>query len=188
MPTNARLTWTNPSGVVRPLDVDTQTNSLIVTTNEHHHIHEGLAWNITGTATLDAEAVYRYTFTTENSDYLTHFRFFVYGEAEGTATLFEAPTVSVAGTTVEPMCRNRDNVHAARTIVYHTPTTTGNGTQIFYGVFGANRVSGSLESNEEWIFARNTTYMLVITSDVAANEISWEVFFYEHAYNEDSYA
>ena len=50
----AHLAWTTSSGVIRPLDVDTQTNSLVTITNEHHHIHEGYAWTITGTATLSA--------------------------------------------------------------------------------------------------------------------------------------
>ena len=169
------------------LDVDPQTHSLIVTTNEHHHIHEGYAWSITGTATLNAGGVFRYLFVTVNSDYLVHLRYKVSGEAEGTFEIYEAPTYSNAGTSVTPVNRNRDNPTLARTTITHTPTTSNQGTQIYYSSFGAGRNSGTEAANEEWILARNKAYLIVITSDAAGNEMDWELFWYEHSKFEESY-
>lgn len=175
---SARLTWTNSSGVVRPLDIDTQTNSLIVTTNEHHHIHEGYAWSITDTATLNAAGVYRYLFVTANSDWLVHFRHTVYGEGEGTFEIYEAPTYSNAGTGVTPVDRNRDNLHNPVTTVTHTPTTSALGTRLYYAAFGSGKGEGTNSASEEWVFKRGTAYLIIFTSDVAGNEISWELFWY----------
>jgi hypothetical protein len=166
------------------LDTDTQTTCLVVIDNEHHHIHEGLAWTVTGSVTLDAGQVRDYVITTPDTDWLNHLRPSVFAEAEGSLQIIGTVT-STGGSSVTPVCTNQDDPHNPYSTMRLNPSVTGTSNVLYYDGFGANRVAGGVDPVHERVLKRNTKTLVRITSDAAGNEISFKIFFYEHSKNED---
>jgi hypothetical protein len=108
---------------------------------------------------------------------------------DSVAYLFEAPTVTVVGTTITPINNNRNSANTAEGLFYHTPTTTADGTPLNNGTFipggsGGNAVGGSAGSSirdgGEIILKPNTDYLVRITNiSGAAKNISLTHLFYE---------
>jgi hypothetical protein len=185
---NCELGHVDEAGLWRNLDIDPQTTCLVVIDNEHHHIHEGLAWSITETATLGNGESTDYIFITPDSDWLVHLRYEVVGEGEGSVSLFEDATTGVGGggtaITKADFSLNRDDPQTGFANVYTGATVATTGARRRYFAFGSARNAGGVNAEHEIILARNTTYLLRITSDAVSNEVAWNIFWYEHSRNE----
>ena len=88
------------------------------------------------------------------------------GDAE--AVLFEGTTFSGAGTAVGAANKNRFSSTVAVTTVTHSPTLTGDGTQIASGYIpGGTKNSaggGTGSSFAEWVLATDTDYLIRLTN------------------------
>lgn len=107
-----------------------------------------------------------------------HSVFLIKTSAACRVQIYEAPTVTVAGTRLTHMRNNRNSPIAdtARDTTYHTPTTTDNGTLIYDSYTGgqggnlAQRAGGESREGQEIILKSDTPYLIVITA-VADNTI-----------------
>ncbi len=90
----------------------------------------------------------------------------IQAEQLGILFIHEAPTISVDGTVVTPVNMRRGIVPepALRTEVFHTPTQTDLGTQIFHTMVPAAVTTGfgarDYDPDREWILKTDTDYLL----------------------------
>ena len=175
---DGQLGFVNSDSNFQVLSTDARTATLVTIEIEHHYIHMGRAWSISGTATRAAGELVDYIFTTPNTQNLCHFRYTVTAEAEGTIGIYEAPTFS-DGTPATALNRQREVNTASGLTIVSAPTVTGVGTLLEVAPFGAGRDAGDNSSLFEWVFAADESYLVRITSDAAGNEIFWEWFWYE---------
>ena len=90
-----------------------------------------------------------------------------------TLHIYEAPTVTDDGTELIIYNKNRGGNKTAVTKIYHTPTATG-GTLLKTLLLGDNNVIGD-DKMDELLLAKNTDYLIVLTSNNAANKGMVEV-------------
>lgn len=104
--------------------------------------------------------------------------------------LFEGPTVTSPGTAVNTVCTNREVAAASEVDIYHTPTTTADGTEIHHqwihntgtGTGLSDNGVGDSAAGEEWVLAPNTDYLLRITNNSGSTISIWqELLWYENA-------
>lgn len=176
-----RVILTDENGTI--VHIDPQTLGLLVVTNEHHHIHEGYAWTISGSVTLNLGASLDFVVLPENSDWLVHCRPMARGEAEGSMTTYRNVT-NTGGAVVTPQCANQDNPHTQKSAWRLGGTTTGTSTIEYFDAFGAGQTAGGTDAPHERVLKRNTKYCIRLTSDAASNEINYDIFFYEHSLTE----
>lgn len=86
------------------------------------------------------------------------------GDAE--IHIFEAPTTSADGTTVNPKNKNRYIVEANTFSVFHTPAVSVEGTelinQFIAGGSGGLKIGATSEQRDEWIFKNGVNYLIRI--------------------------
>lgn len=185
-PTNSsQLVHANSRGALRALDIDPQTYCLVVLENEHHHIHEGLAWIVNGVATLNNGQVRDFTVTTPNTDWLIHLRAACSATNQGYMALYADPTISVAGQAYVPTIANQDEINVPMSTWTSSPTITNVGTQLLYLIFGDGTTAGGTDAQNEIVLKRNTTYLLRFASSVASTIVNWNTLFYEHSRYEE---
>lgn len=160
------------------------TSSGVITVDfAHHEIHEGDHYTVADFTDLGNGATYNILIVTPNTAVRTHLLFQVTTEGETTITLFEDTTTSSDGTAITEVCNRRDaSGGTAGTVVTHTPTITGDGTQIARSKTGSGmKAGGAIRGDDEWILDQNSKYMLRITNDTAVNNwASWVITWYEH--------
>lgn len=82
--------------------------------------------------------------------------------------LFEGPTVTVAGTSVSVVCRDRVSPKTSTIVVTHTPTTTADGTELLDTFLPGglrSTATGSLTTGpQSWHLKANTDYLLRMTN------------------------
>lgn len=110
---------------------------------------------------------------------------FVRVGGDAVLTVFEGTTVSANGTTITPTNLNRSSANSPSVNMYHTPTVTGDGTQIFesYSPGGSLGFSAGGEGAlETGFFAANTKYLCRLTNiSGVANPLQLTIRFYEHS-------
>jgi hypothetical protein len=165
--------------------------------SEHHEIHCGDSYTAHHTADLTNAASLLYIITTPdwgnpvvgNDEFgnqavkVAHLAFEVTGESETIVEFFEAPTVSVAGSAVAVLKRNRNSAKEDYLTITQGATTTDNGTELDKAQFGSGRgVGGNVGRSEEWILKNNTKYLLRVTNNTANNNYHTVRFqYYVHA-------
>lgn len=154
---------------------------LSVIATDHRHIHDGTAFHVSGQAAVDSAANYTLHFAAPATGEM-HLTWSVRGSGEANVTFYEDPTFDTdgEGTAVTPVNRKRDGGASPTMLVYHTPTVTDSGTLLFTEHFGTGRtVGGESRQTAEWELAPSTSYLLIITSEAAGNDINWLVDWYE---------
>ena len=162
---------------------DASSSATITLDFAHHEIHEGEHYTVADFTDLANGATYNLLFVTPDTTVRIHMLFQVATEAEATITLFEDTTTSSDGTAITEVCNRRDaSGGTADLVVTHTPTITGDGTQLARGKTGSGRqLGGEIRGEDEWILDQNSKYMLRITNDTATNNwVSWLIAWYEH--------
>jgi hypothetical protein len=116
------------------------------------------------------------------------------GRGDVDIDMYEGTTTSADGTVVGSFNVNRNSTNTASTVTSHTPTITGDGTQIHTQWLAptATGVGGSVpagivgETNgEEWVLKPNTKYLIRVTNNSGATiNFRYEMLFYEISYEE----
>lgn len=161
--------------------LDDLVDAHVVISEEHHAVHEGLAYVASGGATLALSAVKDILIATPNdAENLVHLLIQVRGSGESNVLFYEAPTTSV-GTPVTPRNRNRNASDTTAVTVLDTPTVTAVGTLLLEEHFGSGRqTGGETRSEGEFVLKPNTKYLIRITSEANGNDISWHLHWYTY--------
>jgi len=150
----------------------------------HAEIHEGHAFMLSDSATLNIAGTREIRFVTPNSMTEIHLALQVGTSLAATVALFETTTKAhVVGNVLTPVNRNRNAKDTSEAVACHTPSGAGDGTQIYavsLGTAGAlTGAGGSRREQSELILKRNTAYLLRVTSSANANAVSINFDWYE---------
>jgi len=158
--------------------VERVTDSLKSITTDHGYIHEGLLFEAGHKFTMAAGTVAYLRLKTSATKY-THYRNEKISTSGDklTVELFEAPTITAAGTAIVPVNHNRLCGIASHTTVTHTPTVTGVGTPLYASYLGGGTGQGQARSGDviteqnEWVLKRDTEYLIRLTNGSSAENI-----------------
>lgn len=169
--------YDSSGNIISGVDVDKVVNALVTQGELHRLTHLGRLFNAGNAQTRTALTYYM----VQAKSNTVHARITLGATADSSASLYEAGTVSAAGTTITARNQNR-NVSDTHGIVevYALPTVTANGTLLYSGGIGAGgnlRVGGE-EQTTEWILKPNTTYLIGVTPSASA-ELRFGIEFYK---------
>ena len=153
----------------------------------HWEMHKGRHFYFTETNTIASSGTREYLITTADTARRLHFTFSVDGKYITSVDLFKG-TGKTAGTPITPINNDHDSTNASGATWTHTPTGTGDGTNVFTQAFGdgtnpLQASGGAINQNDEMILSRNTKYLLRITSGTNSNVVNTHLRWYEHTIN-----
>jgi hypothetical protein len=176
------LISTTESRVAR---VDSATHSLQVIDYAHHEIHSGSHYFYDSHHDVLKAGVIEHLIITPNTTKWAHMVVGV-GSTAGqiVAEFFEDTTVSANGALEPTRNRNRNVADNNTTLIYETPTVTGDGTLLDSAVFGTEKNSslgGGDRGNSEIILKQDTIYLFRVTElNVLATTVNITFDWYEH--------
>ena len=166
--------------------IDASTNSLQTIDYEHHEIHSGSHYYVSGFSTLAEDATIVVGITTPDTTQWTHLTFVVHGTSQTEIIIAEDTAITGGGASV-PFNSNRNSGNTSNLTAVIAPTISTPGTTIFSqsaGVAGTTPAKADLggmsRNSSEIILARDTTYTMEITSRDDDNIVSFHVTWYEH--------
>lgn len=164
---------------------DLTSGALNVIEYEHHEIHAGDSYWISGVASLATTASLILVIVTPNTTKWAHMMFDCYHEVEGTLSITEGVTVDANGTEITTQNRNRNVTNPSGVKFYHTPTNPTGGTVIWtYKRGSGNKSGGENRDVREVVLKQNTKYLFTITN--SSNQTGLFNYFmnwYEHTNN-----
>jgi hypothetical protein len=181
-PPRAEIHGVTPAGVGGPFLQERVTNAFPVITTDHGFIHEGIAYTLSGSVTVDGS--WSLALTTPADKYI-HFKPVGISASGGpvTVTLVEAPTFS-GGSNATP--RNRSRIYAdAAAVTCKTGVTPSGGTVIFTGIIpsstsGSQRIGATSEAAEEWVLKLSTVYVLTLVEAATGTVLcGYDLFWHE---------
>lgn len=146
------------------------SHEIISISHEHSKVHQGKFFS-TGyyVNPIAASGVVEILIHTHAS-YTMHLYTHVSCGGDAEARIFEAPTVSAAGTALTVTNNNRTSSNTPNATITHTPTTTADGTQLdattyVPGGTGGNAVGAMADASEEqFVLAPDTYYLIRLTN------------------------
>lgn len=169
-----------PSGTI-----DTMTGAVTTIEYEHHEIHEGNHYYVSGFETEATGANITFGLTAPDSPILCHVTIDVFGTSQTEIYLYEG-SVFVGGAAVTPANNNRNSTTTSTLVIAKDPAVITYGTLIYSqssGLAGTTPAKSDLNAlhdrNREIILKRNTKYTVVIVSRDDGNIISYAGEWYE---------
>jgi len=170
-----------------PAEVDLTDRGLVMVDAIHHLTHKGIVYDLSAYAAAVADgASLDLTLAVDNNKTV---HLLPHGAAESKAMsyLYEAPTVTVAGTPVTAANRNRrDFAPAHTTSIELAPTVSDPGTllhqQAMFAATGAGNKLGapSTGGTSEWVLKEGETYLFRMTNLAGQAADAWlNLVFYE---------
>ena len=174
----------------KPVYVNQYTNRMKVDSIDfaHSKVHAGDFYTVSKISNAVASSGTLEIFIITGSTYELHMNFNTSAGGDSEFYLFEGTTVSANGTALTPYNNNRVSSNTAEASFYHTPTITGDGTQLYVdfvpggsGVFGAGGTAGGpIRSGTEVILKQSTNYLVRVTNTSGgAIDLSMGLGFYE---------
>jgi hypothetical protein len=165
---------------------DLTTGAFATIAYEHHEIHSGSHFFISGFEELDNAVSINFGITTPNTTKWLHMTFEVSGTSQTEFYVYEGSTIS-GGTAVTPVNNNFNSDTISGATVVKNPTVSANGTLKFStsrGLAGATPskadTAGFFTRSRELVLKQNTTYVFRITSRQDDNIVSYIGEWYEH--------
>ena len=189
------MTGDNENGIPEVVKVDALTNDLVVITQDHHGIHQKIAFTVTHKFVNIASegTAFLYFVTPAIASGLVHFKpsLLTSDGPNVDVEMYEGGTVAANGTGLTPVNRHRYNPVASAMVstFFHTPTTPnptlkidsdflGGGTGVGISKTGA----GAIVENE-LVLNPGTKYFIKVTNNGAATvNVHLKLFWYEEAY------
>jgi len=166
--------------------VDAATNSLNVIDYEHHEIHSGSHFYVSGFETVANGGYVNFSFTTPDTTEWIHMTFIISGTSQTELIIYEGAAVS-GGASTTPFNNDRNSAHASVATISKNPTVNTVGTIIYSeskGLVGATPretgTAGLISRDREIILKQDTTYVFSIVSRDDDNIVSYVGEWYEH--------
>lgn len=154
----------------------------------HHEVHDGVAFRASHEFSGVAGSGVVETLVKVGSNKNLHMAF---GTGVGGNTrieIFEGPTITANGTAIDKTnFRRTGTPPTSDATLFHTPTTTADGTKIigsvaFGGSSGATKVGGRIRQGLEFILKKSENYLVRTTNiSAGAHTICHEFEWYEEA-------
>ena len=150
---------------------DPYANAFTTIETEHHTIHDGKHYFVSGVYDLPLNNVIDIQFTTPNLDKYTHLLFKLDNESELEWYLYEGVTINTAGTAIIPRNNKRSSTNTSvNTVAYiinadvadaNADTATAAATALWSGISGSGHASLGYERRDnELILKKNTAYSI----------------------------
>jgi len=166
-------------------EVDELTGYDISVLVEHHKIHEGNHFFITGFQSRDTDEEIVFGITTPDTDEQAHVNTFIEAQSHIEIYVYEDSTFT-GGTPVVPINNNRNSDNTSNMVLVSAPTVTDIGDLLrstSSGKSGVNPVAtdtGGIQARDrELVLKRNTKYIFKTISKDDDNIISFEASWYE---------
>jgi hypothetical protein len=177
------------TGVIRDLDSNNTANvnaanRLDVSGIDYAHaeVHQGKFYTVSYIANGVASASSLEFFFITGANFELHTAILAAAGSDAELYIFEATTVSDNGTALTAYNNLRSSVNTAEGDFYHTPTITGDGTQIsvVYIPSSGTQGGGAVRPGTEVIFKVSTNYLIRLTNTgTGAQDLSLAIGFYE---------
>jgi hypothetical protein len=165
---------------------DEKTRALNIVDYEHHEIHGGSHYFISGFEIEAEDGTIIFGVTTPNSLKYAHMLFQVSGTSQTEIYIYEGSTIT-GGASSTPINNNRNSSNTSVLTLVKDPTVNANGTLIFSsskGLKGTTPARADVEGlesrNKEIILKANTIYTFQIVSKDDDNIITYIGEWYEH--------
>lgn len=176
----------NDGGKRVPL-MDSSSHSQLVIESPHHHVHDELAYKLSGKSSDLSTTPVHLSFTTPNTSVRFHMLAKASAGGAATFTITEGPTGGVTGgSAATPLNRRRDSANTSAGTNFLTGATAPTGGTVLddpdFGIAGGfftASQAGESRDEAEWVLKPNTTYSFRLTSATAVAgsvKLSW----YEH--------
>ena len=170
----------------RGVRLDKSTHATTTIEYEHHEIHAGNHYMVTGFSTVGMGGTLNFGVTTPNTSVWSHMCFEIEGTNQTEFRVYETCTYS-GGTTTTPFNNNRNSSSTSVLSIAFNPNSVTTGTLIFSqskGLAGATpskaSIEGIIDRSKEIILRQNEVYIFQVTSMAADNIVSYVGEWYEH--------
>ena len=175
---------------VKPFAMDGSTHAIETIGYEHHEIHSGSHYFVTGYQDLSINNVLDFTFQMPDTTKWIHWTWKISTESETLWQIYEtAVATNPLANAVTPRNSNRNSGNTSGTTMKfelqtnlagaNADTNVTGATLIASSISGAGKESGMSNRTNELILKRNTLYCLRATA-TAADYISFDMEWYEH--------
>lgn len=153
-----------------------------VVTSLHEMVHEDRIFH-SSTPVLAIAAASVQNFLFRNAAKEAHLVWEVTSSKEVHISLYEGPTVTVAGTARAPMNADRDGANTTAVTVFSQSTIAANGTFLEAKVLGSatagGQIGGETRGLGEWIARASEDYLLVLDVQAVNTNVAVNWRFYE---------
>jgi len=189
------MTGDNEYGIPEVVKVDALTNDLVVITQDHHGIHQKIAFTVAHKFANIASAgtAFIYFVTPAITSGLVHFKpsLLTSDGPNVDVEMYEGGTVAANGTGLTPVNRHRYNAVASAMVdtFFHTPTTPsptlkidsdflGGGTGV-----GISKTGAGSMTDTEFVLVPATKYFIKVVNNGAGTvNVHLKLFWYEESY------
>ena len=165
--------------------IDASTEAIYTIDYEHHELHSGSHYTLSGFSTVASGVTNKFTFKTPQAKEV-HLVFEVAGTSQTEFYLHEGVTAT-GGTAVVPINNNRNSSNTSLSFVTNAPSILTYGTTLYsasHGIGGANPnaadTAGVVQRSNEFILKTNTLYGISLVSRDNGNIITFTGDWYEH--------
>ena len=165
--------------------IDASTEAIYTIDYEHHEIHSGSHYLLSGFSTVASGVTNKFTFKTPQTKEV-HLVFEVSGTSQTEFYLHEGVTAT-GGTAVVPINNNRNSSNTSLSLVTNAPSISAYGTKLYsssHGLAGETPAkadtSGVVVRSNEFILKTNTLYGISLVSRDNGNIITFSGEWYEH--------
>jgi hypothetical protein len=172
------------------IGIDDSTASIQTIEYEHHEIHSGSHYFVTGYADLAINHVLDFTWLMPDTTKWIHWSWNIATEAETLWQVYEGATATnPLANTITPYNSNRNSGNTSGTTMKYedqanlaaanTDTDVSGATLLMSGISGAGRDGGESGRNHEIVMDQGVLYCLRATAN-AAGYINFSMQWYEH--------
>jgi len=186
--TELRKLYLYDSGTGNEIGIDNSTGSIQTIEYEHHEIHSGSHYFVSGYVDLANSHVLQFTWQMPDTTKWIHWNWNIYTESETLWQVYEGGSITNAlANAITPLNNNRNSSNTSATTMRYedhantaaadtdvTPTTL-----IESGISGAGKDSGFAERTSELVLKQNELYVLRATAN-AAGYVNFTMEWYEH--------
>lgn len=164
---------------------DAYGSGTVVIDSVHENIHKGFVYHASNKFTTVANGASAELLLVVPALTFPHFHRFKCNTGAGNIDVyfFEGTTVSANGTQLTAGNINRNSSNTPDMDVYHTPTITGDGTQVAHhwspptGAGIGNTIGVTdITNGEEWLLKPSTNYLIRITNNSGGSIDIWTEF------------
>ena len=165
------------------LDLDPIHGGVPIEGDEHYHVHRSEFYTVSDfDNSVDTASPKYWHIITPDSAARSHMRIQLATDTGGLVELFENPTTTGNGTSLTAYNNDRNSVNNTTINFYYDPTVSYDGARIEVSRIGAGRekkFGGMARQNSELILKQNEQYLIKVTPDSNAAEVTINIGFYE---------
>lgn len=188
--TELRKLYLYDSGTGNEVGIDDSTGSIQTIEYEHHEIHGGSHYFVSGYQDLANGNVLQFTWQMPDTTKWIHWSWNISTESETLWQVYQGATINnPLANAITPLNSNRNSVNTSGTVMLYelhanlaaadTDVTISANDLIESGISGAGKDAGEADRNHELVLLQDGLYVLRATAN-AAGFVNFNMQWYEH--------